>query len=229
MSDKLKHYGYTKKQLVGAVSLGALTLGLAAGGTYSIFGGVGMPFLPITSLLAFVLFALRKDIPFNLKLLAYKFGKKNPRVIYHADSSKSIQRMIVPFNDREGTAQLRSDMKVELTPKALLVDSQRNIMSAIHVGAEKTIRDLFETASDFFTAKQVDLMLKDAEQLGELRSTEKLDKIVKYALIALVIVAIGAGASVMTLMSMGELTQQIDKLIPLLQGIPEIVKNSLVR
>ena len=226
--------GLSVKDTMRLVAVGATTAGLAIGGiiAMAMVPAIGVPFLPLSMLLGIALLVVRKDLPFNLKFLALKLAKKNPRIIYHIDNSKTITRLVEVYNPQLNELILGRGKRapvIDWTPESQLIDGARTVASGIHVGSERTLRDIFKEAGDLWTAKTVDIMLKDAEQLGELKSTEKLDKLVQIGYIVAIAAVIGAIVSVLTLTSVGELVERIDVMIPMLKNIPALLTSSLGR
>ena len=222
------------KDTARLVALGAAVAGLLAGGVIAmaVVPEIGVPFLPLVILMGFILLIMRKDIPFNLKFLALKLAKKNPRVIYNIDNCKTITRVVEGYNPQLNTVNIGRGKRapvIDWVADSQLIDGALMVASGIHVGGEKVLRDIFKEAGDLWAAKTVDMMIKDAEQLGELKSTEKLDKLVQIGYIVALAAVIGTVVSVLTLTSVGELVERIDVIIPMLQNIPALVANSLGR
>jgi len=222
--------GRTKKEQVGFILLAALGLGTVSATLGYMFIATelgGMPFLPLTMLIAAVVFIMRKDLVFNIKLLALKIAKRNPVVTYQVSTNKNIVRGVDTFNEKSGQilhGSKAQQIKVDWSPEGQLIDGSHHLPACIHVGADTQIKNLFSSAADTLGAKQIGIMLKDAEQLGELKATEKIDKLVQYAVIALVVVGIGTAVTVMNMVSIGELTET---LTPLMKAASVTVKNKL--
>jgi hypothetical protein len=70
-------------------------------------------------------------------------------------------------------------------------------------------------------------MVKNAEQLGELKSTEKLDKLLFVGYIIAGAAVVGVIVSLLSWTTIGDLKKSFDALLPLLQGIPQLVQNTL--
>lgn len=189
-----------------------------------------MPFLWLSIILGALLVIVRKDLTFNLKFFLLQKLRRNPRVVYHIDGSKVITRMVLSYNPPTSTIKMggKPPLEIEVTPDALLTDSSYSVPAGVHIGSEKNLKNLYKEAGDYFTAKQVDLMIKDAEQLGELKSTEKLDNLLKIAYIVAGAAVVGVVFSILTWSAVGDLTAAWQSVAPLLRQIPEVLKNRLV-
>jgi hypothetical protein len=164
-----------------------------------------------------LLFLMRKDIGFNIKLNKAKLLKQNPRICYDIDNSKTIERKVVSYNGKENKFNAggrgANELKVTWKPQAQLVDRNHSIAACLHRGTEQEIVDPFEQTGDLLSAKTIDLMVKDAEQLGELKNQDKLDQLVKSAYIVIIIVAIGAVASGLAFLGVSDLSEVLAPLL----------------
>lgn len=217
--------------LLAQLGLVLLVLTFLVAGAWHLAGNVlvEMPFFWLSMVLMLVLVLVRKDIMFNVMFFVLKTLKRNPRIVYHVDGSKVLTRYAVSYNPATSSFKLagKPALEVEVTPDALLTDGSYSTPAGLHVGGERSLRSLFTEAGDYFTAKQVDLMVKDAEQLGELKSTEKLDNLIKIGYIVAGAAILGVIVSVLTWSSVGELTASFDKVYPMLAQVPELLKNTL--
>lgn len=190
-----------------------------------------LPFFGLAVVLLVIIFIMRKDLGFNIAFHVLKLMKKNPRIIYHVDGSKAVSRLVVGYDPKKGIIVLGRGAKateIDITPDAVLYDADRNVPGGVHVGAERALLNLFKSAGDYWTAKQVDIMLKDAEQLGELRSNERINKMLNILYIVAGAAVISVLVGVITWTSVGQLNTSISILSSQLQGIPELVKNTLL-
>lgn len=221
----------TRFMLLVKVVMVALLGGTFFGGAFSLAGSniLELPFLWFAIVEGLILLAMKKDIGFNVKFHALKLLKRNPRVIYHIDGSKVITRLAVSYNPPTSSFKTggKPSVDVEVTPDALLTDDSFGLPAGIHIGTERQLKNLFEEAGDYFTAKQVDLMVKDAEQLGELKSTEKLDKLVQIGYLVVGASAITVIVCLLTWSTVGEIQASFNAMIPILQQIPTLLQNTL--
>lgn len=227
LADKQRRF-----MLIVKVIFVALLGGTFFGGALSLAGSsvVDAPFFWFAIIEGGILLAMKKDIGFNIKYYALKLLKRNPRVIYHVDGSKVITRYAVSYNPPTSSFKTsgKPAVEVEVTPDALLTDGNFGLPAGLHIGTERQLKNLFEEAGDYFTAKQVDLMIKDAEQLGELKSTEKLDKLVQIGYIVAGATVIGVVFSILSWSTIGEMQAAFNSIYPMLTQIPQLLKNTLV-
>jgi len=225
MADKFEQTAIVAQLLVAALIVAAFM-----GGVIHLSGAVlvEQPFFWLAFVFGALLLVMRKDVGFNLKYFVLNKLKRNPRIIYHVDGSKVLSRMVVGYTPSVSSFKIggKPPLEVEVTPDGLLTDNNYSMPCGIHVGGERSLRNLFAQASDYFTAKQVDLMIKDAEQLGELKSTEKLDKLIMIGYIVAGAAVVGVVVSILSWAAIGDLTTAWAAVAPRLDSIATMLSSN---